>query len=192
MWAEAQRKLLASVKYRTTGEYLISLKHKTGMEAARIYIKGDSVLVNDRINRNLYITSDNYLYERFGVGTKLVPLVFGDYLGNMTDVVTLRDCRSGVSEIQGSAGDRDIWYYIDCKTGKVSSVTVSDQVGRNSVSFSFSEHRKTGNYLYPGMIRIADNVGMGKVNIAIGSVEFRDSEKLEFIPGRNYEKIILK
>ncbi|HOS70841.1 MAG TPA: DUF4292 domain-containing protein, partial [Bacteroidales bacterium] len=188
----SQRKLLGTVKYRSPGEYLISLRHNTGIEAARIFIKGDSVMVNDRINRNLYIAENDYLQDRFGIGTTLVPLVFGDFLETMTDVVTLKDCRSGVSEIQGYAGNRDIWYCIDCKSGKASSVTVSDRIGRNSVSLSFGEYRKTGYFIYPGRIKIEDNSGLGKISISVNSVEFRDSQKLEFLPGRNYKKIILK
>ncbi len=186
------RKFLGSVKYRTNGEYLISLKHRTGLEAARIFISRDTVMVNDRIYRNLYIGSNDWLVKNYGIGTGLIPLIFGDYDGTMTEVVTLRDCSTGVSEIQGYVGDRELWYFIDCRTGKASAVTVSDKTGRNSVRLSFDEYRKSGTFLFPGRISIEDISGNSRINIVIGSVEFRDSQRLEFIPGNNYEKIILK
>ncbi len=186
------RKLLGSLKYRAPGEYLISLRHRSGLEAARIFITADTVMVNDRISRNLYIGSSEYILNKFGIGTTLIPLIFGDYLISMKDAETVRDCRSGISEIQGYIGDREIWYFLDCKIGKVSSVTVSDRIGRDAVRLNFSEYRKSGNYFYPGKITLEDVGGMSRINIVIGSLEFRDSKKLEFIPGKNYEKIILK
>lgn len=186
------RRLLASVKHRKPGEYLISLRHRTGIEAARIFINRDTIMVNDRIYRNLYIGSNDWLIERYGIGTMLIPLVFGDYLASMSDAVTLSDCRSGVSEIQGYIGDRELWYYIDCNSAKVSSVTVSDISGRNPVKLSFGSFKRSGNYFYPGKISIVDMTGSNRISIEIASVEFRDSGKIEFIPGNNYEKIILK
>jgi hypothetical protein len=186
------RKLLGTVKYRTNGEYLISLRHRTGIEAARIFISRDTVMVNDRIYRNLYIGSNDWLIKSYGIGTNLIPLVFGDYHGNMSEAVTIRDCTTGTSEIQGYVGDRELWYFIDCRTGKASSVTISDKTGRNSVNLGFGEYRRSGNILYPGRISIEDQSGNNRIYIVIGSVEFRDTGKLEFIPGNNYEKIILK
>ncbi|MBE0654758.1 MAG: DUF4292 domain-containing protein, partial [Bacteroidales bacterium] len=49
--------LLASVKYRFPDSYLISLRTRTGIEAARVLIRSDSVFINDRINRAMYYGS---------------------------------------------------------------------------------------------------------------------------------------
>ncbi len=49
------RKLISTVKYRKPGNYLVSVKHRTGVEAARIYITKDTVLINDRIYKTLYM-----------------------------------------------------------------------------------------------------------------------------------------
>ena len=49
------QKFLASIKFEYPEKYLISLKSRTGIEGVRVFINKDSVFVNDRINKKLYI-----------------------------------------------------------------------------------------------------------------------------------------
>lgn len=186
------RKLLCSIKYRKPGNYLIAVKHRSGMEAARIYITNDTIMVNDRIYKNLYIGSKDYLFKKYGIETRMLPLVFGDYLNSLRDAETIKDCKNGISEIQGYLDGKEIWYFIDCNKGKLKAVKISDRIGTSGININFDEFKKSGNNLFPGRITVEDTKGENKVIISIGEVEYRDSEKIEFIPGRNYKKIILK
>ena len=45
------QKLVASVKYRKPGNYLVTIRNRTGIEAARVYITHDTVLINYSIYR---------------------------------------------------------------------------------------------------------------------------------------------
>ena len=83
------------MKYRLPGNYLVSIRNKTGMEAARVYVTHDTVLINDRIYRKLYIGSNEYLLKKYGIATNSLPLVFGDYLKGLSEVEILKDCSNG-------------------------------------------------------------------------------------------------
>ena len=58
---DQKQKLLANLKYKNPGTYLLSIRGKTGIEAARVYITKDTILINDRINKRLFYGSTRYL-----------------------------------------------------------------------------------------------------------------------------------
>lgn len=186
------QKLIASVKYRKPGNYLVTIRNRTGIEAARVYITHDTVLINDRIYRKLYCGSNEYLLKKYGIATGSLPLVFGDYLDGLREVELLKDCSTGVSEIQGYLETKEIWYYLDCNEAKVSGVTISEKTGTAGINMKFSEFRYLDNITYPGQIMIEDILEKTQISIRIVSIDFTDTRQLEFIPGKNYERIILK
>ena len=186
------QKLVASLKYRKPGNYLITIRNRTGIEAARVYITHDTVLINDRIYRKLYCGSNDYLLKKYGIATNSLPLVFGDYLRGLTEVETLKDCSNGTSEIQGYLETKEIWYYLDCNKAKVSAVTISEKTGAAGMNMKFGDFRFAENVTYPAKIMVEDILEKTQISIKIVSVDFTDSRQLEFIPGKNYERIILK
>jgi len=186
------QKLVASVKYRKTGNYLVTIRNRTGIEAARVYITHDTVLINDRIYRKLYIGSNDYLLKKYGIATNSLPLVLGDYLIGLTEVDILKDCSNGVYEMQGYLETKEIWYYIDCNKAKVSAVTISEKTGTAGMNMKFGDFRSAENITYPAQILIEDILEKTQISIRIVSIDFKEKSKLEFIPGKNYERIILK
>ena len=163
-----------------------------GIEAARVFISHDTVLINDRIYRKLYCGSNEYLLKKYGIATGSLPLVFGDYLDGLKEVEIFKDCSNGVSEIQGYLETKEIWYYLDCNKAKVSGVTISEKTGTAGINMKFGEFRYADNITYPGQILIEDILEKTQISIKILSVDFTDKRQLEFIPGKNYERIILK
>jgi hypothetical protein len=186
------QKLIASMKYRVQGNYLLTIRNRTGIEAARVYITHDTVLINDRIYRKLYCGSNDYLVKKYGIATNSLPLVVGDYINGLSEVDILKDCSSGISQIQGYLDSKEIWYYIDCNKSKVTAVTISDKAGTAGINMEFSDFTNSGNYSYPEKISIEDIMEKTKIIIKIISVDFNDSDQIEFIPGKNYERIFLK
>ena len=186
------QKLVASVKYRKPGNYLVTIRNRTGIEAARVYITQDTVMINDRIYRKLYCGSNEYLLNKYGIATGSLPLVFGDYLEGLKEVEILKDCNNGVSEIQGYLENKELWYYLDCNKAKISGVTISEKTGTAGINMKFGEFRYADNITYPGQIIIEDILEKTQISIKIVSVDFTDNRQLEFIPGKNYERIILK
>jgi hypothetical protein len=152
----------------------------------------DTVLINDRIYRKLYCGSNEYLLKKYGIATNSLPLVLGDYLNGLSDIEILKDCSDGVSQVQGYLDKKEIWYYLDCNRSKVTAVTISDKAGTDGINMKFSDFRFKGSNSYPAVISIEDMMERTKIVIKILSVEFNESDQIEFIPGKNYERIILK
>jgi len=149
-------------------------------------------MINDRIYRKLYCGSNEYLLKKYGIATNSLPLVLGDYLNELSEVEILKDCTGGISQIQGYLDSKEIWYYLDCNKSKVTAVTISDKAGTAGINMEFSEFMERGNNSYPEKISIEDAMQKTKIIIKIISVEFNNNDQLEFIPGKNYERIILK
>jgi hypothetical protein len=187
-----KQRLICSVKYRKPGDYLIAIRNRTGVEAARIYITGDTLMINDRIHRKLYCGSNEYLLEKYGIGTKALPLVFGDYFDKLLDSETIKECVNGITEIRGYLEKKELWYFLDCNKFKVTGVSISEKEGYAGISMKFSDFVNIGERSYPAKIDLSDITERTKIEIQIVSVEYDKNDKLEFIPGRNYEKIVLK
>ncbi len=187
-----EQKLIASIKYRRNGNYLVTIRNRSGIEAARALVTSDTVLINDRIYRKMYCGSNDYLLNKYGVSTDLLPLVFGDYLDELTETEIIKDCINGISEIQGYHHNKELWYTLDCKKAKVTSVTVSEKYGTAGINMKFGNFKSEGSSLYPGRISLEDVSGKTKILIEIISIDFADQRELEFIPGKNYERIVLK
>ena len=186
------QKLIASMKYRVPGNYLVTIRNRTGIEAARVYITHDTVMINDRIYRKLYCGSNEYLLKKYGIATNSLPLVLGDYLNGLSEVEILKDCTGGISQIQGYLESKEIWYYLDCNKSKVTAVTISDKAGTAGINMKFSDFTNNENNSYPEKISIEDAMEKTKIIIKIISVDLNDNNQIEFIPGKNYERIILK
>lgn len=187
-----KQELIASMKYRKEGNYLVTLKNRTGIEAARIYITKDTIMINDRFSKKLYCGSNIYLIKKYGIETNALPLVFGDYIDELKEVEKIRDCENGISEIQGYLNQKEIWYYLDCNKAKVLSVTISEKKGSAEMNIQFSNFRSIGEMVFPGKINIEDIASETKVQINIISIDYYKEEPIEFIPGKNYERIILR
>lgn len=185
---DISEKMLCTVKYTNPGKYLISVRSRAGIEAARLFISEDTVLVNDRINRSFYYGSNEKLTEKYGFSYLFIPLIFGDYLSDSTDEKAV-DCKDGLlrkrSILQGSVID----YTIDCETEKA----VGASTGENEeLIFRFTKFKKVGNITIPEEIEIEDIVRRTKIFVIIEKIEYPWDGNIEFTPGANYEKIYLK
>lgn len=189
---EGSEKLLASIKYKTPDEYLISIRNKTGIEAARIYISEDTILVNDRINKNLYYGSTFYLEEKYGISTALLPLIFGDYVGKMYPELNTHECIKGIVSIKGIISGIIISYNISCSNAKVINAVTQNNKGDRGIEFSFKEFLKKEQFIMPGLIEIKDIQRMTSIKIEIRKLETHWAGVLEFIPGSRYDKIKLQ
>jgi len=119
-------------------------------------------------------------------------LIFGDYLNDLSELEVVKECMNGSAELQGYRGNKEIWYIIDCDKGKVSGVTISDKAGTTGINMKYSDFKQNGKMIFPEKIMIEDSKGNTRLNIFIGNMEYVTEDNIDFIPGRNYEKIILK
>lgn len=184
---EGREKFLCSIKFERPDKYLISLKSRTGIEAARIFITKDTILINDRINRKQYYGSTQYLKSKYGITASFIPLIFGDYIEDNISDNNQAKCFEGKMDIDCLVSGIKIKYVIDCKKGKSISATPGDSLNDEGIEIQYDDFFKTGEILTPGKIEIRDFQRQATIEIRIQNIESPWDGSIEFIPGNRYE-----
>lgn len=185
-------KLIASVRFAKPDSFLISIRILSGLEAARILLTGDTVLVNDRINRTLYFGSNRNVKKKYGFDPILFPLLFGDIITGNASMPAVANCNEGTATLREKRTDCIVNYFIDCKTGKCNNITIENEFMKEYISIAFGNFDKEEKMTLPKQIKIANLANFAAVEIAIKNIEFDTTSKIEFIPGRNYDCIEIK
>jgi hypothetical protein len=189
---EGTEKFIGSVKYDSSGKFLISLKSLAGIEIARIMLTNDSVLMNDRINKKLYQGSSKYLMKKYGVYAAVIPLIFGDYIDEEHEDKVLGSCSEGKLELDGSVNGIKVKYVIDCKRAKIQKTYFGSSINKESIEITFSDFIGFEKGLVPGRISINDKGRNMKMEIGIKKIVSSWKGNSEFIPGKQYEIIQLQ
>jgi hypothetical protein len=180
-----KQKALCSIKYDGLGKYLVTVRSRTGIEAARLYISNDTVLINDRIDRIVYYGSSEKLSDKYGIAYYLIPLIFGDYISFQYDSEDL-PCSDGIIRKRELIYGNTVSYIIDCRHDKV----IEAETGRRGeLKLRFEDFFVNGIQRYPQVIDIEDTSRRLKVKLTIGTVELPWEGSIEFIPGSNYKKV---
>ncbi|MDQ1296695.1 MAG: hypothetical protein QG611_673 [Bacteroidota bacterium] len=183
---------LASLKYRKEGNYILSIRTRSGIEAARFYLTKDTIVINDKIRRNTYYASSSYLNEKYGISTDAFPLLLGDYLNNEKRDDSRLICTNGMADIKERIQNRIINYTIDCGIKKIIKATIGSEDDAENILVSFSNFENHGNSLFPAKIDIKDTSKSFIIRINIEKINFTDTLKLEFIPGKDYNRVLLR
>lgn len=186
-----ERSGLGTIKFKKPDRFLISIKSKTGIEAARIYITTDSVKVNDRINKKLYYGSVTDIKKKYGFTDALVPVILGDFINeSIIDKDTIK-CHNGEFKFDGIIKGRSINYVIDCVFGK--SIITIPETGfeDHTIEINYSEFFLVNNINIPGKIEISDKLDKLSIEISIKKITFPWEGEIDFMPGKQYEKIHL-
>jgi hypothetical protein len=184
--AEGRDNFLASLKFKKPDKYLVSLKSRTGIEAARIYLSGDSLLINDRINRVVYKGSQQSLQRNYGISATLLPVILGDFIKGIS-ADSISDCRDGQMVTGSVLGGMKITYRIDCRMNKVIEAIPESSIGKQGIDMKFGDFFMEGATVIPGNIIVKDQKKGSSIEIKIGNIEIPWNGDIEFIPGNNYE-----
>ncbi len=188
--SENERKeFVASIKFSKPDKYLVSLKSKAGIEAARIFLTNDTILINDRFNRIQYYGSPGKFYEKYGITNDLLLLILGDFKNIECVNSNLSICKNDKLIITCSYRSTEIIYQIDCIKNKVDNLKLTNGDGKGELTISFSGFKKRNNILFPQQISIAGIQAINMMNIVIRKVEFPWEGVVDFLPGNKYEKI---
>lgn len=186
------QKLLGSLKFKKSGSYLVSFKTRTGIEAARIFITKDTILINDRLKKRLFYGSADYLKEKYGISGEAIPLIFGDFIESAGKEEQVINCLDKKNELSGVIISNRITYTIDCHVGKIIKASIDDEQNSGKILFLYNKFKKATDINYPGYIEFSDKNRETIIRIKIDRIEFGGEVKTDFIPGNNYEKILLK
>jgi hypothetical protein len=185
-----KQKFLASLKFKNTGIYLISLRNKGGIEGARIFISKDTILINDRINKKLYCGSPRYIKSKYGISISTLPVIMGDFIDGKENQIKELKCNNNKSEVSGITEEKEIKYTINCGERKISETKMINET--EGIILLFSKFINNNNKHYPQSIIIQDSKQETEINIEIQKIDFNTIEKVDFIPGKDYEKVVLK
>jgi hypothetical protein len=186
-----KQKLLASVKYKTPGRWLICLKSTTGIEVARAFITVDTLLINDRLHKKLYYGSIRSIEKKYGIPFITLPVLFGDFIAGNVSVRDSAKCIDGRDMKTFKFGESEIEYLLSCKDNKIISSKIR-RPGGNEIQVSYSKMKLVNKYKYPARLIIRDPSEKCILEIKIRNIEFKNIEKVDFIPGKGYNYILLK
>lgn len=186
-----KEKYLASVKFEKPDKFLISVKSRTGIEGARIYISNDSILVNDRINKKLYSGKAFYLKKKFGISPDLLPLIFGDMILDKDYKDINERCIENKILIESHLKGIILNYEIDCSKRKVISVSQIDSFDKNVSKLRFGNFFHIGSNQIPRIIEFDDSRFDTVIKIKVFKIEAPWDGTIKFIPGKGYELIDL-
>jgi len=188
---EQKQKFLATIKFEYPGRYLISLKSRTGLEGARIFVSKDSILINDRINKTVYFGNALYLRKKFGMDQGFLALVFGDFIDNEISYTNKDQCINGKYSLMTNAHGVKLKYLIDCKKRKITSVNIDNSYGNERIGFEYEEFKRIGSIIVPKVTRMDYKDKNLKVKIKILKMVYPWNGSVKFFPGKGYELIEL-
>jgi len=186
-----KEKLIGNIKYSHTGTYLISLRNPSGIEGARVLITSDSIKINDRINKKFYYGSSKYLNQKYGITTDLIPVILGDFVTVDHDQRII-NCSKNIALIETVLDGKSLIYNINCSKKRVNNIVINDQINGQSVNIEFKKFENIDNKYIARSISIINNKENEKILLNIEKFEPGLENEIKFIPGRKYEKILLK
>jgi hypothetical protein len=188
---ESSEKFVANIRFEYPDKYLISLKSRTGIEGARVYINKDSILVNDRINKIMYLGDSFYFKRKYGLNQSFLPLIFGDLLVDQKETDKNVDCSGNKLNLNSVIKGVLLKYVIDCQKRKILLVNQTGSSNSNGLEIKYDKFYRIENILIPGFIEVAGNEFNTRIKIRILKVEYPWIGSVKFIPGKGYELIKL-
>lgn len=188
---EGKKSGIGTIKFVMPDKFLISIKSKTGIEIGRIYLTGDSIMLNDRINKKLYYGSASYLKKKYGLTMSILPVILGDYVNEEIINRGSLECKNGILDIDAIIKEIRIRYVVDCKYGKPIMTTPIDNGNPSGLKIKYNNFFWANGINVPGDIDISDDQNSTRIEIKIRKIIFPWAGSIEFIPGKQYEKIHL-
>jgi uncharacterized protein YxeA len=186
-----KEKYLANIKFNPPDKYLISLKGRSGIEGARIYMTTDTILVNDRINQIEYYGSSFYLRKKYGFSMNSVPLIFGDLVIDENFKKNANKCLEDKLEFESNVKGVTLNYTIDCKKRKVIVVDQINNLIQPGIKITYDRFHIIGDILVPESIELNDYQYNTTIRIKIIKILKPWNGDIKFIPGRDYDLIEL-
>jgi hypothetical protein len=182
---------IGTIKFLMPDKFLITIKSHTGIEVARIFLTGDSIMINDRFDKKLYYGSASFLKNKYGVTTAVLPVILGDYVNDIKLDSSSVKCREGLLNVDAVIKNLKIKYQISCENGKSMVATPEPDFYDNGIEIKYSEFFRVNNLNAPGIIKISDTQSKTVIEIRIQKITIPWDGTIEFIPGKQYEIIHL-
>lgn len=184
-------KYLGNIKFEKPDKYLISIRSQTGIEGARIYIDGDTLLVNDRINKKLYFGTSYYLEKKYGLTQSFLPLILGDIVLDKSCEESQEKCSGDKLIMNCLTKGIMLNYEIDCRKRKTILVGQINNFVQNGIKIKYESFRYIGNIFVPRIVELEDYKYNTTIRLKILKIDSMWKGTIKFVPGKGYELIEL-
>ena len=144
-------RLTANIRIKKDSIIWFSLSPGVGIEAAKGLITKDSLILIDRINKNVIHYNFETLSKQFGFGLSY-PLLESMIIGNMPidrngkDIVTRENDFYAVNQSLGALKINNI---IGIKTRKLEKLTATEDHSNNSLELKYGDFKHVDEYVLP-------------------------------------------
>ena len=185
-------KFTANLKFRKPDTLLLSLRSKLGIEAGRAFVTSDTILVNDRVRKNLLTGNPQKIKSKYGIEPVLLYIILGDMILDEGDRSRIIDCSGGTAKNEFEVRNKRIEYTLDCEKQKISRAYIEGDITSGNITLSFKDFMSRNSLTIPRIIEINDDLSSLQIEVRIEKIEDNWNGKIEFVPGAGYEVIRLK
>jgi hypothetical protein len=185
-------KFTANLKFRKPDTLLLSLRSKLGIEAGRAFVTSDTILVNDRVGKNLLTGNPQKIKSKYGIEPVLLYIILGDMILDEGDQSRMIDCSRGTAKNEFEVRNKRIEYTLDCEKKKITRAYIEGDITSGNITLNFKNFLSKNSLTIPGIIEINDDLSSLEIEVKIEKIESNWNGKIEFIPGAGYEVIRLK
>lgn len=184
-----KERFICTIKFEQPDRYLFSIKSRTGIEGIRAFVSKDTIQVNDRIRKKMYVGTSMELRKKFGLTLELLPVIFGDIVSKRKTEEVSEPCSRTNIRIEYPQGGLLLDYDIDCKKKKTIKIEKVNELEINDIKLTFGNFLSVGNILIPRSIELEYFKSKTTINIRIAKIERPWNGKINFIPAKGYEQI---
>ncbi len=185
-------RFFALIKFKRPDSLSLSFKTRFGIEAARILITDDTLIISDRINKRTRTGKPEELKRKYGIEPRLVFTVLGDIIVDKRDESRRIKCQNGFCENDFIIGNRQVNYKIDCRNSKLIGANFHENGNDESLDLQFTDFLQVESVVIPGLIRARSDLNGISVMIKIDKAEIGYSGIVGFKSPANYKVTGLK
>lgn len=177
--------LYFTMKFHPPANYLISIRSRTGIEAFRVYISADTVLVNDRFNKSVLYGNVRDFEKISGLPAALLKVSFGDLFIIDAKLQPDEKCIDNEIKLNEYFMGLTVKSTIDCKNEKVKSILLTTGVPDEFITIDYKRARDDSHRL-PKKVEINDFRRKIRITLSIDKYTSPWIGDVEFIPGTGY------
>lgn len=185
-------KILVALRHKAPDTTLMIIKSWVGVEAARVLLTKDTIIINDRINKKLITGKPEKIKKKFGFDPGMFFIVLGDLIRDNGREAGADRCNKGTLNEQFTLNGREVEYRIDCSRRKVVNAEIKEDIRNSRVTINFDRFVTVNNVTVPQKIEMIDEDMNSEIKVSIEKITVGWNGNILFIPGRGYEIIRLR
>jgi hypothetical protein len=185
-------RLTAVIKFRKPDSLMIAVRSRTGIEAGRALITEDTVMINDRINKKLFIGKPAVIGTKYGIDPSLIFVILGDVIVEGKDSIRPMECSKGLYSNEFIVSGKKVEYLVDCDNRKARQASFEGDIKTGNITIDLSGFITANTLRYPGKIEINDDLKSLSIIIELKKIESPWKGRIGFVPGHGYKVVKIR